>query len=156
MNFESAPPSAVSAAAVPPAAVQSAPSVAEATPQKRRLQPRHIAKAVIVASSTLDLAVQHQFIDATLYVWVDDKLTLTRTLHGGNQKKLVVFNGVRGVDSETLKIPAGEHVLRLRALSADRTIDLSRTVSAEFVGGDDKQLQVTFDKHNTSMRLTWQ
>src|ERR1700722_2488900 len=107
MNFESAPPSAVSAAAVPPAAVQSAPSVAEATPQKRRLQPRHIAKAVIVASSTLDLAVQHQFIDATLYVWVDDKLPLTRMLHGGNQKKLVVFNGVRGVDSETLKIPAG-------------------------------------------------
>jgi hypothetical protein len=81
---------------------------------------------------------------------------LTRTLHGGSQKHLVVFNGVRGVDSETLKIPVGEHVLRLRALSADRTIDLSKTVSAEFVQGDDKSLQVTFDKHNTAMRLSWQ
>ncbi len=155
VNFDSAPPSVASAAPVPAAAAQSAPRISDAAPKKTR-QGHHATKPVIVASSTLDLAVQHQFIDATLYVWVDDKLTLTRTLHGGSQKKLVVFNGVRGADSETLKIPAGEHVLRLRALSADRTVDLSRTVSAEFVGGDDKQLQVTFDKHNTSMRLTWQ
>jgi eukaryotic-like serine/threonine-protein kinase len=156
VNFDSAPPSATTAAAAPPAAVQAAPAATSIAPQKARAHVRRTAKPVIVASSTLDLAVQHQFVDATLYVWVDDKLTLTRTLHGGAQKKLVVFNGVRGVDSETLKIPAGEHALRLRALSADRTIDLSKTVSAEFVGGDDKRLQVTFDKHNTSMRLTWQ
>ena len=36
------------------------------------------------------------------------------------------------------------------------TIDLSRTVSAEFVGGGDKSLRVTIDKHNTAMRLEWQ
>ena len=32
------------------------------------------AKQILVPSSTLDLAVQHQFKDATLYVWVDDTL----------------------------------------------------------------------------------
>jgi len=109
-----------------------------------------------VPVSNLDLAVQHQFKDATLFVWVDDKLMLTRPLHGAAQKHLVVFNGLRGVESETLKIPAGKHVLRVRALSADETIDLSRTVSAEFIGGVDKSLQVTIDKHNTVMRLSWQ
>jgi serine/threonine-protein kinase len=114
------------------------------------------AKQILVPSSTLDLAVQHQFKDATLYVWVDDKLELTRPLHGGAQKKLVVFNGVRGIDSESLKIPAGQHLLRFRALSADQTIDLSKTISAQFIGGDTKSLQLTFDKHNSSMRLTWQ
>jgi hypothetical protein len=67
-----------------------------------------------------------------------------------------VFNGLRGVESETLKIPAGKHVLRVRALSADETIDLSKTVAAEFIGGADKSLQVTIDKHNTTMRLSWQ
>lgn len=113
-------------------------------------------KQVLVPSSTLDLAVQHQFKDATLFVWVDDKLELTRPLHGGPQKKLVVFNGVRGVDSESLKIPAGQHVLRFRALSTDQTIDLSKTISAEFVGGDTKSLQLTFDKRNAAIRLTWQ
>jgi hypothetical protein len=81
---------------------------------------------------------------------------LTRPLHGATQKHLVVFNGLRGVESETLKIPAGKHVLRVRALSADETIDLSRTVSAEFIGGVDRSLQVIIDKHNTVIRLSWQ
>ncbi len=123
-----------------------------------RISPRsfHPAREIVIPSSTLEVAVQHQFKDATLYVWVDDKLALTRTLHGGAQKKLVVFNGVKGVESESLSIPAGEHTLRFRAKSADQTTDLSRTISADFIGGDDKTLQVTFDKHNTMMRLTWE
>ena len=110
----------------------------------------------MVPSSTLELGVQHQFKDATLYVWVDDKLTLTLPLHGAAQKKLVVFNGVRGITSETMKIPAGKRVLRFRALSTDQTVDLSKTLSAEFVGGDTKSLSVSFEKRNSSMRLSWQ
>jgi hypothetical protein len=118
--------------------------------------PPPAAGQIVVPLSNLDVAVQHQFKDATLFVWVDDQLALTRPLHGGVQKKLVVFNGIRGVDSETLRIPAGKHVLRLRALSSDETIDLSKTVSAEFIGGGEKSLQVSFDKHNTVMHLVWQ
>ena len=118
--------------------------------------PPPAAGQIVVPLSNLDVAVQHQFKDATLFVWVDDQLALTRPLHGGIQKKLVVFNGIRGVDSETLRIPAGKHALRVRALSADQTIDLSKTVSAEFIGGGEKSLQVTFDKHNTVMHLIWQ
>jgi hypothetical protein len=114
------------------------------------------AKQIVIPSSVLELAVQHQFKDATLYVWVDDKLTLTLPLHGAAQKRLVVFNGVRGVTSETLKVPAGKRVLRFRALSTDQTVDLSKTLSAEFVGGDTKSLSVSIEKHNSSMRLTWQ
>jgi len=115
----------------------------------------HIVKQVVVPTSTLELTIQHQFKSATLSVWVDDKLALTRPLHGGVQKKLVVFNGVKGAESETLTVPAGNHVLRLRARSADQTVDLSKSISAEFVGGDQKTLQVSFDKHNTMMRLAW-
>ena len=111
---------------------------------------------IVVPFSNLDLAVQHQFKDATLFVWVDEKLALTRPLHGGTQKRMMVFNGIRGVDSETLRIPAGRHALRVRALSADETIDLSKTVTAEFIGGGEKSLQVVIDKHNTAMHLTWQ
>ena len=113
-------------------------------------------KPIVVPLSTVDISVQHQFKDATLLVWVDDKLVLTRPLHGGVQKKLVVVSGTRGVESETLQVPAGQHVLRFKAQSTDRTVDLSKTVSAEFVGGDTKTLQITFDKHNTSMHLAWQ
>ena len=143
-------------------AEQSLPAVAEA-PRKvrhsRQASPQRVSATpaeIAAPASNLDLAVQHQFKDATLFVWIDDRLALTRPLHGGNQKRMVVFNGVRGVDSETLKIPAGRHALRVRALSSDETIDLSKTISAEFVGGGEKSLQVTFDKHNTAMHLSWQ
>jgi serine/threonine-protein kinase len=117
---------------------------------------RATAKAIVIPLSTLELAVQHQFKDATLYVWVDDKLQLTLPLHGAAQKKLIVFNGVRGVTSETLKIPAGKRALRFRALSTDQTVDLSKTLTAEFVGGDTKSLAISFEKRNSAMRLTWE
>jgi hypothetical protein len=116
--------------------------------------PSSTVPEVVVPLSNVDVAVRHQFKDATLFVWVDDQLALTRPLHGGLQKRMVVFNGVRGVDSETLRIPAGTHTLRVRALSSDQTTDLSKTVTAEFIGGAERSLQVTFDKHNTVIHLS--
>jgi eukaryotic-like serine/threonine-protein kinase len=132
----------------PPAATRPAKKAAGKSP--------HIARTIVVPTSTIDLAVQHQFKDATLYVWVEDKLVLTLPLHGTPQKRLVVFNGIRGVESQTLKVPAGRHVLRFRALSTDQTVDLSKTVSAQFVGGDTRSLALTFDRHNSAMHVSWQ
>jgi len=127
-----------------------------AAPKKASGKSGHASsKPIVVPFSTLDLAVQHQFKDATLYVWVDDKLTLTLPMHGAAQKKLVVFNGIKGVESQTMKVPAGKRTLRFRAVSTDQTIDLSKTLSGEFVGGDTKSLQVSFDRHN-AMHLNWQ
>jgi protein kinase-like protein len=106
------------------------------------------------AASSLELAVQHQFREATLSLWVDDTLALTRPLRGGSQKHLAVFKSVHGNASETVQLRAGPHTLRLRAQSADQSVDLSKTISAEFANGDDKTLHVTFDKHNTTMQLS--
>ncbi|HET6180005.1 MAG TPA: serine/threonine-protein kinase [Candidatus Sulfotelmatobacter sp.] len=114
------------------------------------------AREVVVPLSMVELAVRHQFKDATLFVWVDDKLALTRPLHGGTQKRLVVFNGVRGIESETLKVPAGKHVLRFQTQTPDQTVNLSKTISRDFIGGDDKTLEISFDKRNTAMHLDWQ
>jgi hypothetical protein len=107
-------------------------------------------------SANLELAVQHQFKEATLSVWIDNKLTLTQPLHGNIRKHLIVFNGVHGANSETVQVPAGTHLIRLRAQSADQSIDLAKTISLAFTGGDNKTLQVTFNKRNTAMNLTWQ
>jgi serine/threonine protein kinase len=125
--------------------------VATPAPDKEKVK-----ETIVVPSCSVELAVRHQFKAATLTVWVDDTLALTRPLHGGTQKRLVVFNGVRGIESETLKIPAGKHVLRLRTQTADETVNLSKTITADFVGGNDRTLQITYDKHNTSMKLEWQ
>ncbi len=109
-----------------------------------------------VPESTVELEIRHQFKEATLSVWLDGKLLLTRPLHGGTQKHFVVFNDVRGAESETIKVPEGKHQLRFRAQTEDHTVDLSRTVYGDFAGGEDKTLQISFDKHNTAMRLDWQ
>jgi eukaryotic-like serine/threonine-protein kinase len=109
-----------------------------------------------VPDSTVELEIRHQFKEATLSVWLDGKLLLTRPLHGGTQKHFVVFNDVRGAESETIKVPEGKHQLRFRAQTEDHTVDLSRTVYGDFAGGEDKTLQISFDKHNAAMRLDWQ
>jgi serine/threonine protein kinase len=116
----------------------------------------HATKEIVVSLSSVELAIRHQFKEATLTVWVDDKLTLTRQLHGGTQKRLVVFGGIRGTESETLKVPAGKHVLRFRTQTPDQTVNLSKTLAADLIGGDDKTLLITFDKHNSVMKLDWQ
>jgi serine/threonine protein kinase len=108
-----------------------------------------------VPTASLELAVQHQFKEATLSLWIDDKLTLTEPLHGSTRKHLIVFNGVHGANSETVKVPSGAHVLRLRAQSTDQSIDLSKTISVAFTGGDSRTLLVTFNNHNTAMNLIW-
>jgi hypothetical protein len=143
-------------ASAPPKVLQSVPVSAAPVKKAAPKIARPAAKPIVVPLSTLELAVQHQFKDATLYVWVDDKLELTLPLHGAAQKKLVVFNGVRGVTSQTMKVPAGKRMLRFRALSTDQTVDLSKTLSAEFVGGDTKSLAISFEKHNSAIRLNWE
>ena len=60
------------------------------------------------------------------------------------------------MQTESLQIPAGKHALRVRVQTADQTVDLSKTISADLVGGGDKTLAVSFDKHNTSIQLDWQ
>jgi len=109
-----------------------------------------------VPTASLDLAVRHQFKEATLSLWIDDKLTLTQPLHGSVRKHLIVFNGVHGANSETIQVPSGAHIIRLRAQSTDQSIDLSKTISVAFTGGDSRTLQVTFNNHNTAMNLIWQ
>jgi serine/threonine-protein kinase len=158
------PPSAEMAATpvadVPPAtAAPAATAVVRKVSAKTAREPASSpskSEVIVVPTCSVELAVRHQFKDATLSVWVDDKLALTRPLHGAAQKHLVVFNGVRGIESETLKVPAGKHVLRFQTQTSDETVSLSKTISADFVGGNDRTLQITFDKHNTTMHLDWQ
>jgi serine/threonine protein kinase len=169
MEVATPPPNNVPAppiAAAPPPQTHTAPKarpkrtggktglVASATPPAAPIPVA--AQPAAVPTSTLELAIEHQFKEAVLFVWVDDRLVLTRPLHGGTQKRLVVFKGIHGVESESVQVPAGTHQLRVRAQSSDQSVDLSKTISGEFAPNGDETLQITFDKHNTAMRLAWQ
>ncbi|HLW84113.1 MAG TPA: protein kinase [Candidatus Sulfotelmatobacter sp.] len=161
-NLGSAQPMPETAAlpAAPPSTHSTAPAVAGNLAAKSHQRPNLVKSPPRAlpspSSASLDLAVRHQFRDAILSLWIDDKLTLTRPLHGIVRKHLIVFNGVHGANSETVQVPSGAHVIRLRAQSADQSIDLSKTISVAFTSGDTRTLQVTFNNHNTAMNLAWQ
>jgi len=132
------------------------PAPAKKSAKKAVSKPAPSAEPPAAALSTVELTIHHQFREATLSVWIDGKLALTRPLHGGVQKRLVVFGGVRGSESETLHLPAGKHELRFKVQTDDQTVDLSKSISTDLAAGTDKSLQLSFDKHNKAMKLDWQ
>jgi serine/threonine protein kinase len=166
-NDGTASPASASGASVATTAARKTDNKTKSASQLRSLKKStHVAAAYsapiqdaspqpAVAQSTIEVAVQHQFKEATLWVWIDDNLALTRPLHGGTQKHLVVFRSIQGTESESLQVPAGTHTLRIRAQTAHQSIDISKTISGTFAAGDDKTLHITFDKHNTDMHLAW-
>jgi serine/threonine protein kinase len=162
-HVEAAPPAPAATSSAHPA-VAGSPAVTANVADKPAAQlhtlvqtssaPRHIRQASI-ATASMDLSVQHQFKDATLSLWIDNNLTLTQPLHGTARKHMIVLNGIYGVNSNTVQVPVGAHVIRVRAQSADESVDLSKTISGAFTEGDIKTLQVTFNNHNTAMNLIW-
>lgn len=100
--------------------------------------------APIPASATLDIEVDHKFAEAKLSIWVDDRLSYTRTLEGTDKKHLVLFHHVQGHEIHAMPIPAGSHRLRVQVTSGDNSSDQS--VTGDFSSGSEKLLQVSVDK----------
>ena len=102
------------------------------------------AAATSPGSATLDIEVDHKFAEAKLSIWVDDRLSYTRTLEGTDKKHLVLFHHVQGHEIHAMPIPAGSHRLRVQVTSGDNSSDQS--VTGDFSSGSEKLLQVTVDK----------
>ena len=111
-----------------------------------------IGEPVVTQSARLRIAVEHHFAAANLSVWIDDKL-YTYSLRGATRKRVILFTSVRGYLSDSVHVPAGEHHIRVRALSADNSYDLSENISASFAPLSAKVLTIGFDKDNRNMRL---
>ena len=104
------------------------------------------------ADSNLEIRVDNHFSDATLALWIDDKLAYEHPLHDGHKKHLVLLGG--GV-KETVTIPlaAGEHALRVEVRSPSEQYDQSKTVEGEFPKSGEKILSISFEKHTREMRV---
>ncbi|MGA9507417.1 MAG: serine/threonine-protein kinase [Candidatus Sulfotelmatobacter sp.] len=100
--------------------------------------------ATTPASATLDIEVDHKFAEAKLSMWVDDRLSYTRTLEGTDKKHLVLFHHVQGHEIHAMPIPAGSHRLRVQVTSGENSSDQS--VTGDFSSGSEKLLQVSVDK----------
>jgi len=106
--------------------------------------------------STLRISVEHHFGAAQLSVWVDGKLTYSFLLNGAVKKRMLLFKGVQRYFSDSLEVAGGEHLIRVRVLSADNSYDQSASIRGSFAPGSEKILTTQFDKNNRSMRLSLQ
>jgi len=106
--------------------------------------------------STLRISVEHHFGTARLSVWIDGKLTYSYLLNGAVKKRMLLFKGVQGYFSDSLEVGGGEHLIRVRVLSADNSYDQSASIRGNFVPGTEKILTTQFDKNNRGMRLLLQ
>jgi serine/threonine protein kinase len=116
------------------------------------MQPAIATAANAIADSNLSIHIENRFSDANLKVWIDDTLTYAHPLHDGRKKRLILLGGT---SKETLTLPvvAGKHAVRIEVRSASEQYDETKTVEGEFLGGGERILSISFDKHSLDMRL---
>ena len=103
----------------------------------------------------LEIEVEHNFAEAHLSIWVDDRLTYTHLLEGTDKKYLAVFHHVQGHEFHTMQVSPGKHRLRVQVTSDGATHDQSANVAGEFARGQESVLRINFNNHG-EMNLSLQ
>jgi hypothetical protein len=103
----------------------------------------------------LRLRVEHRFEQAEVFIWVDDKLAYNQTVDGTVKKKMVLFKGVEGHQSDFIRVAPGEHRLRVRVHASDDSYDQTATLSGSLPQEGERQLFIQCEKHKP-VHLTMQ
>jgi len=131
---------AVVAAAAP---VNSAPAPAWSDPLLAR-QP-----------AAVEFSLQHHFVEAQVWVWVDNSLTFTGVAHGEAKKRLFILHGgVEGRESHEIRFPSGEHEIRVRVTSESDQYDESGTIRSTFLDSARSVLEIRCNKRGIELKLT--
>lgn len=103
--------------------------------------------------ATLQVNVQHSFRQAELSVWVGDDLLYMGKLEGVVKKRLKILEDVEGSFSETVQVPAGNHIVRVRVRSPSEGFDQTKEIRGEFIQDGQKVLQISFGWRNNNLSL---
>jgi serine/threonine protein kinase len=105
-----------------------------------------------VADSTLDIHIEHRFSAAYLSLWIDDKLAYDHPLRGQIKKHWNPFRmDVR--ETETVRLAAGKHRLRVRVRSTRDKYEQSAAIFGSFTKDHPTILQINFERQGKTMRL---
>ena len=88
----------------------------------------------------LVVAIQHPFKRGTLRVWVDEQMLLEQRLESRVTRKLLVFRGRKGRDTEVLAVSPGAHLVRVKVQGEG--FSATRQVRATFKEGETRALEV--------------
>jgi serine/threonine protein kinase len=110
------------------------------------------APSKAVADSTLNIRIEHRFPSADLSLWIDDKLVYEHSLRGQIKKHWNPFR-VDVRETETVRLGAGRHRLRVRVRSMPEKYERSATISGSFAKDHPATLQINFERQGKDMRL---
>jgi serine/threonine protein kinase len=113
-------------------------------PQVNNIVSTSLPPTLASVPAFLDIEVDHKFAEAKLSIWIDDRLSYTRTLEGTDKKRLVLFHHVQGHEIHAMQIPPGNHHLRVQITAGTNSSDQS--VTGDFSSGNEKLLRIYFDK----------
>lgn len=133
------------------AVTQAAPKPDAAAAQVSRISPGFAN--IRFADSNLEIHVENHFSDATLALWIDDKLAYEHPLRDGHKKHLVLLGG-GAKETVTIPLAAGKHALRVEVRSPSEQYDQSKTIAGEFPKSGERILSINFEKHTKEMRVT--
>lgn len=97
--------------------------------------------------SILRLRIEHRFQQAEVFLWVDDKLAYNQTVAGFVKKKMVLFKGVEGYQSDFVRVAPGEHHFRVRLHANDDSYDQTGSISGSLPQEGERQLFIQGEKH---------
>ena len=101
--------------------------------------------------SALQVAVDHHLASGMLRIWSDGRLICTHALHAEAKKRLVVFKQLQGSEQQTLRIPAGNHHIRVEVEAEG--YDQSNTIQANLTSDQAHVLQVHCDRQKLDLAL---
>ena len=107
------------------------------------------------SSATLRLRVEDRLSQAEVILWIDDKLAYDQTVGGVVKKRMVVFKGVEGYQSDSLQILSGDHRFRVRVHSGDNSYDQTAVISGTLPSQAERLLFIQCEKKKP-LRLTLQ
>jgi len=130
------------------------PDISERPPQPPpRVGPTRTIQAIVTAKAMLRLDIQDPFPEAEATVWIDNHEVYSRMLRGAVEKHALVLRQVRGHDSETIQVPAGEHMVHVRVRTPDDSYDQSKTISGILPAEKATVLDVMCEKHGSGLTL---
>jgi hypothetical protein len=107
------------------------------------------------ASATLRLRIEHRFQQAEVFVWLDDRLTYHQSVDGTVKKRMVLFKGMEGYQSDSVRVTPGEHRLRVRVHASDDSYDQTNTIAGSLPPDGERQVLIQCEKHKP-LRLSMQ
>lgn len=107
-------------------------------------------------TAILNLKGQHSFRTAGLSVWVDGKLAQQLQLVGSTKKRFgILQQPVQGSFSHSLRVPAGEHSIRISIAAPSEGYTQSEELQAEFLAKTQRTIIITPERRSGRLSLAW-